>query len=75
MKEIRLEVEKIKDYDFVGRIVNLLSITTGKSLENIDVYEDQGIIVLNLTGNEPEYIIKKAKESLHKTFGKQIIIK
>lgn len=73
-KEIRVKVKDPTDIGLKNRLAGLMMLNTGKTIEDIDVYDVEGILVLNLTGQEPNYIIEKLADSLEKVFGEQITI-
>lgn len=73
-KKIRIEIKEKNDIALVNRVVGLVKLTTGKDDNDIDVFDKEGVVVLNLNGKEPEYIIEKSKDALNKTFGKCISI-
>lgn len=73
-KKIRIEIKEKNDMALVNRVVGLVKLTTGKNDNDLDVFDKEGVVVLNLNGKEPEYIIEKSKDALNKTFGKSISI-
>lgn len=73
-KKIRIEIKEKNDIALVNRVVGLVKLTTGKNDNDLDVFDKEGVVVLNLNGKEPEYIIEKSKDALNKTFGKSISI-
>lgn len=73
-RKIRIEIKEKNDIALVNRVVGLVKLTTGKDDNDLDVFDKEGVVVLNLNGKEPEYIIEKSKDALNKTFGKSISI-
>lgn len=71
--EIKIKV-KNNEIDLKNRVAGLMLLCTAKDVNDLDVDDVEGTLVLKLTGQEPSYIIEKLIDALKKAFGEQITI-
>lgn len=71
--EIKVKV-KNNEIDLKNRVAGLMLLCTAKDVNDLDVDDVEGTLVLKLTGQEPSYIIEKLIDALKKAFGEQITI-